>query len=310
MKPLHRYGLPVALAALFAVFSLVSPAFPTAANLSSLFFNHFALLSLVALAMTLVVASGGIDLSVGTAVDMAGFAFIASLAAGMSPILAVILGLAAALLVGLFNAVLIAGVRIPPFLATLGTLFIGHSLQQLATGGGVPIYLIAGPPRPIFETLDALRPWLSLLAVAAVALSLGYSGFGRQVVAIGLSSALSRYCGLLVRRTVGWVMLGSTLLTGIAGIALSAGVHSYSPLSGNAYLMDAIGATFLGTTFDANRRANVFGTILGVLLLSTVKNGLLLAGVSFYWQQVANGALIFTVLAISFSVKGKQSASA
>jgi ribose transport system permease protein len=306
MKSFHRYGLPFTLAVLFAMFASISPTFPTLANLHSLLMNHVALLSLIALAMTLVVAAGGIDLSVGTAVDMAGFAFIASLANGLPALLAILFGLIAALGVGLFNAVLVAGIRVPPFLATLGTLFIGHSVQQLSTGGGVPIYLIAGPPRPIFSEVDMARPWLSLAAIAVVLVVLDFSVFGRRIVAEGIAPAVARFSGLSVRRDIGLVMLGSTLLTGIAGIALSSGVHSYSPLSGNAYLMDAIGATFLGTTFDANRRANVIGTILGVLLLSTVKNGLLLAGVSFYWQQVANGTLIFTVLAISFSTKGKE----
>jgi ribose transport system permease protein len=306
MKAVHRYGLPLTLAVLFAAFATISPSFLSENNLRSLFVNHFTLLMLVSMAMTLVVATGGIDLSVGTAMDMSGFAFIASLSNGLPPSLAIVLGLVAALAVGGFNAILIAGIRITTFLATLGTLFIGHSIQQLATGGGVPIYLIAGAPRPIFGDIEAARPWLALFAIAAVAIVLGFSLFGRKIVAEGIAPAVARYSGLLVRRDIGLVMLGSTLLTGIAGIVLSASVHSYSPLSGNAYLMDAIGATFLGTTFHHHRRANLVGTILGVLLLSIVKNGLLLVGVSFYWQQVVNGTLIFTVLAISFGTNRKS----
>ncbi|MEO0036538.1 MAG: hypothetical protein RLZZ501_2561 [Pseudomonadota bacterium] len=307
---LTRYGLPLILTGLVSIFAVVCPTFLTLGNLTSLLVNHFALLALVSLAMTLVVAAGGLDLSVGTALDLAGFAFIASLAGGLPPALAILLGLAAALTVGGVNAVLIAGIRIPPFLATLGTLFIGHSLQQLATGGGVPIYLIAGPPRPVFALLDAARPWLGLAAAVVVAGVLGGSGFGRRLIAGGLAPAVSRYSGLPVRRDIALVMVGSTLLTGLAGIVLAAGGQSYAPLSGNAYLMDAIGATVLGTTFDRHRRVNVVGTLLGVVLLGTVKNGLLLAGVSFYWQQVVSGLVIFTVLAISFSTSRKEGALA
>ncbi len=83
-------------------------------------------------------------------------------------------------------------------------------------------------------------------------------------------------------------------------------MRSYAPLSGNAFLMDAIGATFLGTTISARRRANVPGTLLGVALLSIVKNGLLLVGWSFYWQQVGSGVLILLVLAFSFGARNDR----
>jgi ribose transport system permease protein len=134
----------------------------------------------------------------------------------------------------------------------------------------------------------------------------GASIFGRRVLALGVGPAVARYSGLPVRRDVAAVMVNAALLAGVAGIILSSSVRSYAPLSGNAYLLDAIGATFLGTTFSAHGRANVAGTLLGVLLLSIVKNGLLLVGVSFYWQQVGDGALIFLVLALSFRSRRSQ----
>ena len=84
---------------------------------------------------------------------------------------------------------------------------------------------------------------------------------------------------------------------------LSATVRSYVPLSGNAFLLDAIGATFIGTTVSATHRPRVIGTLLGVLLLGMVRNGLLLVCWNFYWQQVGTGALIFLVLAVSFGTR-------
>ena len=86
----------------------------------------------------------------------------------------------------------------------------------------------------------------------------------------------------------------------MAGLILSATVNVYVPYSGNAFLLNAIGATFIGTTLRPLGRPNVLGTVLGVLLLSIVANGLLLTGLNFYWQQVGTGALIFAVLSLSF----------
>jgi len=306
MNRLSRYGVVAALVVLFVAFSLASPTFLTFANLKSVVVNHFAILSLVSLGMTLVVATGGIDLSIGASVDMASLAYIEVLAQNGSPALAVAAGLAGAAVVGAFNGVLIAGLRVPPFLATLGTLFIAQSAQQLFTDGGTPIYLIAGPPRAIFSLVEVARLWLVGGGILATFLLFGASIFGRRVLALGVGPAVARYSGLPVRRDVAAVMVNAALLAGVAGIILSSSVRSYAPLSGNAYLLDAIGATFLGTTFSAHGRANVAGTLLGVLLLSIVKNGLLLVGVSFYWQQVGDGALIFLVLALSFSSRRSQ----
>ena len=94
-----------------------------------------------------------------------------------------------------------------------------------------------------------------------------------------------------------------SFLCGLAGIIVSCTVRSYVPLSGNAFLLDAIGATFIGTTLSAVHRPNVLGTLLGVVLLGTVKNGLLLIGWNFYWQQVGTGVLIFLILAVSFATR-------
>lgn len=138
---LGRYGLVLALIVVFAIFSLTTSTFLTFANLQSVLVNNFTLLAIVSVAMTFAVASGGIDLSVGTAVDMASFAFVSVVLAGQPVAIAALAGLVAGGLVGAFNALLISGIGISPFLATLGTLFIGRSIQQMLTNGGNPVYL-------------------------------------------------------------------------------------------------------------------------------------------------------------------------
>ncbi|MCB1447847.1 MAG: ABC transporter permease, partial [Rhizobiaceae bacterium] len=250
----------------------------------------------------------GIDLSVGTAIDFASFAFVSLVLAGQPVALAALGGLAGGALVGLFNAVLIAGIGISPFLATLGTLFVGRSVQQLLTNGGNPVYL---PPAGVPEafrflghgTLAGIPVPLAVtaLVVAGAWLVLSRSRFGRVALATGIQASVVRYSGLrLPRITAATYILVSTIAA-VVGLILTSTVTVYIPSSGNAFLLNAIGATFIGTTYDRHGRPNVPGTVLGVLLLGIVANGLLLSGLNFYWQQVGTGLLIFSVLAIGFA---------
>jgi ribose transport system permease protein len=298
-----RFAVPIAFVAVIVFFSVASPAFLTYGNLSSLLFNNFVLLGLVAIGMTFAVAGGGIDLSVGTALDFSSLAFIVLLNTGHSAALAVFGALVAALAAGLFNAVLIGGLRLPSFLATLGTLFIGTSVQQLLSGGGQPIYLVPGVHLTLASTRIsgvALPIWIVAAIATAYGLVLARGRFGRAVIAVGEQANVAYYSGVPARRVVALTYLASALAAAVAGIVVSSTVSAYVPMSGNAFLLNAIGATFIGTTLARTSRPNVAGTLLGVLFLNVVANGLLLIGWNFYWQQVATGVLIFAVLAVSF----------
>jgi len=305
-----RYALPVALLAVFGFFAAASPNFLSTANLESVLVNNFTLLAIVSIALTLVVTAGGIDLSVGAAIDFSSLAFVTLVLAGTPVWLAALGGLAAGTTVGFVNAALIAGLRIAPFLATLGTLFIARSAQQLLTGGGNPIYLPASATPDSFHFLGHGRVFglsfpllIAILLLVIVGIVLTRSRFGRIVSAIGIQPAVAWYSGLAVPRATATVYILAAFVSAIAGLLLSSNVSVYVPYSGNAFLLNAIGATFIGTTFSPTRRPNIPGTVLGVLLLSFVANGLLLIGQNFYWQQVGTGALIFLVLAVSFGAR-------
>ena len=295
--------LPLLVLGIVLFFSLSAPGFLSVGNLSSLVLNNFVLLALVAIGMTWAVAAGGIDLSVGTALDFASLGFVVSLNAGLGLGLAILVALAAGAGAGLFNALLIAGLRITPFLATLGTLFIGTSVQQLLSDGGQPIY-IAKDVLPGISSLLLLGIPLPLYLVAALAggygLVLARGRLGREIQAVGAQPQLAYYSGLAPRRILARVFVGSALACAVAGILLSSTVNAYVPMSGNAFLINAIGAVFMGTTLSRQGRPNVLGTLLGVLFINVIANGLLLIGWNFYWQQVATGSLIFLVLAASF----------
>ncbi|MBW4792099.1 ABC transporter permease [Pseudomonas tolaasii] len=290
--------LPVVFAVIVVVFALQAPGFLSGGNLKSLVLNNFVLLAIVAIGMTYAVAAGGIDLSVGTALDFASFSFVVLLNGGHGWAFAAAGALAAALLVGVVNAGLIAGLRISPFLATLGTLFIGTSAQQLLSDGGQPIYIAQG----LKPELTGLTPLLIVLGLALFyGLALARGRLGRELLAQGTQPLLAYYSGLSVRRIVTVVSLATALACGVAGVLLSSTVSAYVPLSGNAFLLNAIGAVFIGTTLSRQGRANIPGTLLGVLFINVIANGLLLIGWNFYWQQVATGVLIFAVLTFSFA---------
>lgn len=305
-----RHAVLLAFAAIVLFFSVSADSFLTLENLSNLLVNNVVLLAIVALGMTIVVASGGIDLSVGVSVDLSSMIFIMLVAAGYATGVGILGGLAAAAVVGLLNAVLINKLKINPFLATLGILFIGQSTQQLATRGGQPIYLTRAEFASTFEAISRTEVLgvptpvaVLMLCALLLYLALHRSVFGRYVRALGAQPGVAWYSGVRVPAQLTLVYLAAALLCGVAGILLSATVKSYVPLSGNAYLLDAIGATFIGTAINAERRPSVIGTLLGVFLLAVMRNGLLLIGWNFYWQQVGIGVLVFLVLALSFGLR-------
>ncbi|WP_321884650.1 ABC transporter permease [Paraburkholderia bannensis] len=303
----QRFSLPGALIAVSVFFALCSPGFARPGNLADVLLNNFALLAIAALGMTLALSIGAVDLSIGTAIDVSSLVFVVLSAHHVGVLLAAVAALSAALLVGLFNGVLVAGLGIAPFLATLGTLFIGQTLQQLATDGGQPVYLLGVDLPTLFSALAhgtfagvPMPLWIVAVLALLVHVALAHSVFGRYSAALGTQPGVARYSGLPVAATILGTFVAGALIYGVVGLLLSSMVKAYVPQAGNGYLLNAIGATFIGTTLSRARRPNVPGTLLGVLLLSLVANGLLLSGWNFYWQQVATGVLIFAVLALSF----------
>ncbi|WP_122423599.1 ABC transporter permease [Pseudomonas viridiflava] len=296
--------LPALVLIILVFFALEAPGFLSWGNLSSLILNNFVLLAIVAVGMTWAVAAGGIDLSVGTAVDFASLGFVVALNGGYGLGAAVVVALLAGGAAGAFNALLIAGLHISPFLATLGTLFIGTSVQQLLSDGGQPIYIAQGVLPGITGLVILGLPlpvWLVALLAGVYGVVLARGRLGREILAVGTQPQLAYYSGLSIRRIAVQVFVGSALACAVAGILLSSTVNAYVPMSGNAYLISAIGAVFMGTTLSRQGRPNIVGTLLGVLFINVIANGLLLIGWNFYWQQVATGALIFLVLAFSFA---------
>lgn len=294
----------LAFALLLLLFSLTAPGFFTLSNIESVLLNNVAPLAIVALAMTVVASMGAVDLSVGTAIDFSCLVLVTLVLHQVGLPLAIGAALLAALCVGLFNAFLIAVLGVEPFLATLGTLFIGQSVQQLASNGGQPIYLLTQVLPPSFSAIShgswlgiPLPLWVVALLATGLHLLLQRSRHGRALNVFGSQSSVAHYSGIHTKRLITLAFVISAVTAGLVGLMLASNVKAWVSLSGNAYLLNAIGAAFIGSTFSRSRRPSVPGTLLGVVLLSFVANGLLLIGWNFYWQQVATGVLIFVVLA-------------
>lgn len=307
-----RYFAVIAFVVLCIYFGIASPAFATGSNLASTL-SASALLAIVALAMTMVVRTGGIDLSVGVALDFGAMGAIYLINNGYTAWVGVVGGLVLGLLVGLANAAFIVVLRVSPFLATLSTMFIGQSIQNVVTEGGSPTYLLPASNPPEFQVMGKGQAFgLDVpVIVAAVALLVGWVvlerlRLGRMMTAVGVQTPVARIVGIPVRTVTGAAYVMSALTCALAGILLASRLGSFVPLSGSYYLLDAIGAVFIGTTLHKESLPNVLGTLVGVLIFGVLANGLNLVGLSFYWQGLARGLVLLLVLGLSVTLSRRR----
>lgn len=307
-----RVGVILAFFIVCLFFTIASPTFRTPINAVNILAQSVILL-IVTMAMTLVITSGGIDLSVGISLDFGALAAVTLLQNNYTWWTAILGGLLLGSLVGVVNAVLIVRLGISPFLATLGVSFIGLSLQQIYTNGNEPIYLAKMDPifrsLGIYKLFDVLsvRVLFAAVLVVIVYLLIERTVHGKRWRATGSQFEAARIAGIRVNQYSASSYIIGSLICAFAGIILSAVLSSYVPNSGGSYLLDAIGATFIGTSLDREGRPNVLGSLLGVIFLGVVANGLNLIGLNFYWQAVARGVLIFVALLLGALNQRKHS---
>jgi len=302
---LSRLCFALVTLAFILLFSWSNPVFLTLGNWSNLL-QGSAILLIVALAMTLVVSAGAIDLSVGVAIDFGAMMALIALKTWHLPWeTAVMFALMGGMAIGLVNAFLILVCRIKPFLATLGTWYIASSIQRIYTDGGGAIAMrrmaseyhnlavgdVWGIPIPVIIVLVI---WLAAWLLTERTL------FGKQVRAVGQNSEASRIAGIADKRTLFWVLVIASTLCAVGGIILSANLRQFTPLAGQSYLMDSIAAVFIGTAFNRQGRVSMSGTLGGVLFLAIVNNGLNLMGLNYLVKDALVGIILVVALAVSF----------
>ncbi|GAA3887171.1 ABC transporter permease [Gibbsiella dentisursi] len=302
---LSRAGFALITLLVIALFNWANPVFLTLGNWGNLL-QGCAILLIVAMAMTLIVSAGAIDLSVGVALDFgAAFALVALKTWQLPWEIAVLCALLGGVTIGLLNAFLILVCQIRPFLATLGTWFIASSVERIYTdGGGAISYRRMAPeyhdlavgnlwgiPTPIVIVLVL---WLAAWLITERTL------FGKRVRAVGQNGEAARIAGIRDRQTLFWVLIAASALCAVGGVILSANLRQFTPLAGQAYLMDAIAAVFIGTAFNRQGRVSMAGTLGGVLFLAVIDNGLNLMGLNYLVKDALIGVILVVALAVSF----------
>jgi inositol transport system permease protein len=300
-----KYGIFLIFAAMVVGASILSPAFLSSTNLINIV-RQMSIVGLIALGVTGVIVSAGIDLSSGsvvglTAVVAASLAQSPDNTAAFYPglhlplIVAVLAACAVGALVGLINGSLVAKTRIPPFIATLGTYTAIRGLALLYTGG-----------RPISDLTDAYDfigqgdlfgvpvPIVILVVMAVVTHILyAHTKFGKYIYAIGGNEQAARVSGIDASKYKMLIYVYASFLAGLAGLVVSARIGSGQPGLGVGYELDAIAAAVIGgTSLSAGGIGTVAGTIIGALIIGVLNNILDLMNVSAYFQQIIKGCII------------------
>ena len=288
----------------------LTPHFLTLSNLLNVA-EQATIIAIVAVGMTFVILTAGIDLSVGSVLAFAGVVMASALHAGAPLPFALLAGLVTGTVCGLVNGLLITLGRLPPFIATLGMMSVARGTALMYTGGR-PIsgfsenfrWLATG------EVLRVPIPVIVMIGIYAIAFR-GNVLFACDLdtYAIGGNEEATHLSGVNVRfyKTVVYGLAG--LFSGLAAILLTARLNSAQPIAGMMYELDAIAATVIGGTSLLGGEGNVLGTLIGALIMAVLRNGLNLLGVSSFLQQVVIGSVIIVAVLIDMALKrrGKYS---
>ncbi len=287
------------LVVMWVILGILSPYFFTVDNLFEITLQ-MAVIGIIAAGETFVILSGGIDLSVGSvfacSAVVGGLVFEST---GNLPLSLAATVFAGALL-GLVNGLLITRLRVPPFIATLGMMGVARGLALILTGG-VPIYGLDERYRfigqgKLFDVIPV--PTVIVLVVFILGFIIAnYSRFGRFIYAIGSNTEAARLSGINVTRVTIGVYVICGLLSGLASIIEAGRLGIVQPAGGNGYELLAIGAVVVGGASLFGGEGSIIATLIGAIIVTTIRNGLNILGVNAFWQYVVNGAVIVAAVA-------------
>jgi putative xylitol transport system permease protein len=301
---LTQYGIIIAFVLLCVALTFLNKYFLTPENITNILLQT-SINGILAMGMTLVILTGGIDLSVGSVLAFASIVA-ATFVTGdnpQSPLVALLVGLLTGALLGLINGCIIAYLKIPPFVATLGMLSVARGLTYAYTGG-MPVPNLSesflnlgegsllGVPLPIV---------IFVLIFAILWVVLNHTSYGRMVYAVGGNVKSARTAGIQTRRVTASVYAIAGLLAGLGGLILTARTSSALPQAGVSYELDAIAAVVIGGTSLSGGVGSITGTLLGALIIGTINNGLDLLGVSSAYQQIVKGCIIVVAVLLDYS---------
>lgn len=296
-EALRRYGLVFSFLLLCLALTLLSDRFLTPSNLLNVL-RQATINGIIAVGMTYVILTAGIDLSVGSVVALSTVVAASLMQSGLPAPVGVLAGLGLGALLGLVNGLVIARARIPPFVATLGMMTVARGLALTFTQGrpitGLPAgftFIGAGFVGPI------PMPIIIFLAVFAIGyFVLNRTVLGESIYALGNNPVAARLAGIRTARITTLVYVISGTLAALAGQILVARLNSAQPTAGAGFEFDAIAAVVVGGTSFAGGEGGLFGTLIGVLIIQVLNNGLNLLNVSSLWEGVVKGVVIALAL--------------
>jgi len=282
-------------ALLFIVFSVLTSSFYSPGNLLDILLQS-SINAMIAVGMTLVVMARGIDLSVGSVVGLT--SMITASLLPINPLLGIVAGIGLGIVCGLINGVLIAKLKLPDFIVTLGMLSIYRGAALIYTDGK-PIYGIDATFRAIFagDVAGIPTPVIFALAIALVAfLVVRYTALGEQIIAVGGNEEAARLAGINIDRVKICVYAISGLLATFAGFVLIGRIGAAEPIGGTGFELQAIGAAVIGGASLFGGEGNPLGALVGALTLGAMQNGLTLLNVPSFWQLVATGVVVIVAV--------------
>ena len=286
--------------ALFIALSILSPYFLTVQNLSSVC-RQTAVITIIALGMTIIMISGGIDLSVGSVMAFAGICGTQLLESRQSLAASVAGAMLAGAAWGLLNSALITLLKVSPFIATLGTMGAARGVTLVITNGMPVVNLPSSFGRLGDGNIFRIVP-VPLAILVALALLTGfilkYTRMGRYAYAIGSNVEAARYAGVPIRRYLVAIYTFGGALTGLAGMIEASRMVTGQPTAGQGYELSVIAAVVIGGASLSGGEGTVAGTIAGAFLMGLISNGSNLLGVSPFWQQVVIGSVIVLAVAV------------
>lgn len=300
-KENQNLGTIVALIILIVFVSVLNPAFLQVNNLLNLM-RQLIINGFIALGMTFVILTGGIDLSVGSTLALTSAIFAGLLQGGMPTILAILIALGLGLILGLVNGILITKGKLAPFIVTLATMTIFRGLTLVYMDGRP----IAGPKDDFaFQFLGKgqffgipFQVILFIIAYLILWILLTKTSYGRKIYAVGGNEKASFISGIKIDKVKILVYVISALMAVLSGLVLTSRLNSAQPTAGSAYEMDAIAAVVLGGTSMTGGSGSLTGTLIGILILGVLNNGLNLLGVSSFYQQIVKGVVILIAVLI------------
>jgi ribose transport system permease protein len=285
--------------------AFVAPTFLTFGNIKNLV-RQTSITGIVALGMTFVIISGGIDLSVGSLLGVASIVSAMLMKGGVGIFPAILVSLLVCVFLGIINGVVIHDGRVPPFITTLGMMTASRGIVMLLSGAR----MIAGLPKPF--TSFAQKTILGLptlffvwvLIIIATYVLTSRSVLGRNMFAYGSNLEAARLSGINIRKTTYFVYGISGLLAGVAGVLMTSRLANGIPTAGTGYELDAIAAAVVGGASLSGGSGTIIGTVLGAFLIAIIQNGGNLLGINSFILEIAVGVLIVVSVMIDQRKKG------